>query len=122
MGGLPPQARHIGTLAAYAAFALEAVPARDLGPPQLVLTRGFLHGLASGPPQLAQEKKTARLLVLQLLQTLALGASSLALDYLIAKLGASSLSITICPCRPLSRTRDEACFCGPSAVESDCSV
>jgi hypothetical protein len=57
MGGLPPQARHIGTLAAYAAFALRAVPARDLGPPQLVLTRGFFTDWPVARGSLPKERK-----------------------------------------------------------------
>jgi hypothetical protein len=73
-------------------LSVMAVPARDLGPPQLVLTRGFF---TDWPLQLVRGKEKlpgaiCRLLVLLLLQTLASGASSLALESLIAKTGASA--------------------------------
>jgi len=74
-------------------FCVEGCPGKGPGASATRVDSWFLHGLASGPPQPVQRKKTA---VLLLLQTLALGASSLALDYLIAQPGASSLSITIC--------------------------
>ncbi len=114
MGGLPPQARLIGTLVAYAALCCRWLSRQGTGASATRVDSGTLQGLASGPLQLVQgEKQAVRFadcLVLLLLQTLALGEASLALENLAAKTGASSLSINISHCSLLSCTRDEAYF------------